>query len=86
MEEWVFCFFSTFKDSLFAVNQSLMFTSSLERNYKEVFNVLMIKEKISIISKYIGSNKRDAFSRSLTYTRNRIGPRIDPWGRNKQHI
>ena len=86
MEEWVFCFFSTFKDSLFAVNQSLMFTSSLERNYKEVFNVLMIKEKISIIRKYIGSNKRDAFSRSLTYTRNRIGPRIDPWGRNKQHI
>ena len=26
------------------------------------------------------SNKRDAFGRLLTYTRNRSGPRIDPWG------
>ena len=28
----------------------------------------------------MGSNKRDAFGRSLMYTRNRSGPRIDPWG------
>ena len=28
----------------------------------------------------IGSNKRDAFDRSLTYTRNRSGSRTDPWG------
>ena len=28
----------------------------------------------------IGSNKRDAFGRSLTYTRNRGGPRIDILG------
>ena len=28
----------------------------------------------------IGSSKRGAFDRSLTYTRNRSGPRIDPWG------
>ena len=28
----------------------------------------------------VGSDKRDAFGRSLTYTRNRSGPRIDPWG------
>ena len=26
----------------------------------------------------IGSNKKDAFSRSLTYTRNSSGPRINP--------
>ena len=28
----------------------------------------------------IGFNKRDAFGTSFTYTRNRSGPRIDPWG------
>ena len=27
-----------------------------------------------------GSNERDAFGRWLTYTRNRSGPRVDPWG------
>ena len=41
----------------------------------------MIKEKISIMANIIGSNKRYAFGRLLRYTKNRIGPRIDPRGK-----
>ena len=44
-----------------------------------MFNVLMIKEKLVSSANIIGSNRRDAFDRLLTYIRNRNGPRIDPW-------
>ena len=72
--------FSTFKDSLFAVNQSLMFTSSLFTTVKRCLMSLRLKKRLVSSANIIGSNKRDAFGRSLTYTRNRSGPRIDPWG------
>ena len=39
-----------------------------------------LKERLESSARIIGSNKRDAFGRSLTYTSNRSGPRIDPWG------
>ena len=41
---------------------------------------LWLKKRLVSSANIIGSNKRDAFGRSLTYTRNRSGPRIDPWG------
>ena len=51
-----------------------------------MFNVLI--EKIGIMANIIGSNKQDAdaFGRLITYTRNRIGPRREPWGSHKQRI
>ena len=41
---------------------------------------LWLKKRLVSSANIIGSNKRDAFDRSLIYTRNRSGPRIDPWG------
>ena len=41
---------------------------------------LWLKKRLVSSSNIIGSNKRDAFSRSLIYTRNRSGPLIDPCG------
>ena len=41
---------------------------------------LWLKKRLLSSASIIGSNKRDAFGKSLTYTRNRSGPRIDPWG------
>ena len=38
----------------------------------------MVKEKVSITGKQ--NWFKHAFGSSLTYTRNRSGPRIDPWG------
>ena len=40
---------------------------------------LWLKKRLVSLANIIGSNKRDAFGRSLTYTRNRSHPRIDPW-------
>ena len=39
-----------------------------------------LKERLVLSTNLIGSNKQDAFDRLLTYTRNRSGPGIDPWG------
>ena len=39
-----------------------------------------LKKRLVSSANIIGTNKRDAFGRSLTYTRNRNGSRIDPWG------
>ena len=72
--------FSTFKDSLYAVNQSLMFTSALFATVKRCLMSLKLKKRLVSSANIIGSNKRDAFGRLLTYTRNRSGPRTDPWG------
>ena len=41
---------------------------------------LWLKKRLASSANIIGSNKQDAFGRSLTHTRNRRGPRIDPWG------
>ena len=41
---------------------------------------LWLKKRSVLSANKIGSNKRGAFSRSLTYTINRSGPRIDPCG------
>ena len=41
---------------------------------------LWLKKRLISSAKIIGSNKWDAFGTSLTYTRNRSGPRINPWG------
>ena len=41
---------------------------------------LWLKKKLVSSANIIGSNKRDACGRSLTYTRNRSDPRIGPWG------
>ena len=68
--------FSTFKD--FSVNQSLMFSTSLFTSVKKCFMSLWLKKRLVSLTKIIGSNKRDVFGRSLTYTRNKSGPRIDP--------
>ena len=40
----------------------------------------MSKKWLVSSANIIRSNKRDAFGRLLTNTRNRNGPRIDPWG------
>ena len=77
--EYFFVFY-TFKDSLFAVNQSLMFTNSLCTTVKGCLMSLWLKKGKHHRQNITGSNKRDAFGRLLTYTRNRSGPRIDPWG------
>ena len=39
-----------------------------------------LKKRLVSSVNITGSNKRDTFGRSLTYTRNRSGPKIDPWG------
>ena len=44
---------------------------------------LWLKKRLVSSANIIGSNKQDAFDRLLTYTRNRSGPRIDPWERHK---
>ena len=41
---------------------------------------LWLKKRLVSSANIIGSYKWDAFGRSLTYTRNRSGLRIDPWG------
>ena len=41
---------------------------------------LWLKKRLVSSANIIGSIKWDAFGRSLTYTRNRSGPSIDPWG------
>ena len=41
---------------------------------------LWLKKRLVSSVNIIGSIERDAFDRSLTYTRNRSGPRRDPWG------
>ena len=41
---------------------------------------LWLKKSLVSSANRIGSNKLDAFCRSLSYTRNRSGPRKDPWG------
>ena len=78
--------FSTYKDSLFAVNQSLMFTSFLFTTVKRCLMSLWLKKRLVSSAKMIGSNEPDAFGRSLTYTRNRSGPRIDPWRNTTSNI
>ena len=40
----------------------------------------MIKERLVLSANVTGSNKWDAFGRSLRHTRNRRGTRTDPWG------
>ena len=40
---------------------------------------LWLKKRLVSSANVIGRNKRDAFGMSLTYTRNRSSPRIDPW-------
>ena len=40
---------------------------------------LWLKKRLVSSVSITGSNQRDAFDRSLTYTRNRSGQRIDPW-------
>ena len=37
-----------------------------------------LKKRLVSSANITGSNKRDAFGRSLTHARNRSGPRIDP--------
>ena len=71
-------YFSTLKDSLFVVNQALMFTNSLFTTVKRSLMPLCLKKRLVSSENIIGSNKRDAFGRSLTYIRNRSGPKIDP--------
>ena len=39
---------------------------------------LCLKKRLVSSENIIGSNKRDAFGRLLTYIRNRSGPKIDP--------
>ena len=63
--------FSTFEDSLFAVSQSLMFTSSLFTTVKWCLMSWCLKKRLMSMANIIGSNERDAFGRSLTYTWNR---------------
>ena len=70
----------TFKNSLFAVNQSLMFTSSLFATGKSCLISLLLKKRLLSSANIIVPNKRDAFGRLLTYTRNKNGPRKYPWG------
>ena len=41
---------------------------------------LWLKKRLVWWANIIGSNKQDAFGRSLTYTRNRSGPSTDPSG------
>ena len=41
---------------------------------------LWLKKRLVSSANIIGSKERDAFGRSLTYTKNRSGPRRDPWG------
>ena len=41
---------------------------------------LWLKKRLVSSANIIGSIKWDAFGRSLTYTRKRSGPSIDPWG------
>ena len=66
-------------NSLFAVNQSLIFTSSLFTTVKMCLMSLWLRKILVSSANLTGSNKRDAFSRMLTYTRNRSGPRINLW-------
>ena len=73
--------FSTFKDSLFAVNQSLMFSSSLFITVKRCLMSFWLNKSSISSANIIGSNKRDGTL--LTYTRNRSGPGTDPWGCRK---
>ena len=41
---------------------------------------LWLTKRLVSSANIIGPYKQDAFGRSLTYTRNRSGLRIDPWG------
>ena len=41
---------------------------------------LWLKKRLVSSANITGSNKPDAFGSSLTYARNRSGPRTDRWG------
>ena len=71
--------FSTFKDSLFAMHQSLMLTSSFFTTGKRRLMSLWLNKRFVSSANMIGPNKQDAFGRTFTYTRNRIGSGINPW-------
>ena len=70
-----FFFFYTFKDRLFAVNQTLMFTCSLITTLKRFLMSIWLKKRLANIT---GSKKWDKFGRLLTYTRSWSDSRIDP--------
>ena len=74
-----FGFFFKFRDSLFAVNKSPWFTSSLFTTVKRSLMFLWLKKTLVSSVNIIRSNKQGAFGRSFTYTRNRSGPRINLW-------
>ena len=67
--------FSIFKESLFAVNQSSLITT-----VKKCLMSLWLKKRLVSSTNIIPPNKQDAFGRLLTYSKNRSGLRIDPWG------
>ena len=46
---------------------------------KRCLMTLWLKKRLVSSANIIRSTKRDEFGRSLTYTRNRSGPKIDPW-------
>ena len=58
--------FSTFKDSLFEANQSLMFTSSLFTTVKRCLMSLWFNKRLVSSTNIAGSNNRDAFGRMET--------------------
>ena len=80
MEEWVFCFFFIFSESLFETNHWLMFSDSWFTIWNKYLISLCVKKKLVLSANIIGSNMFEAFFKSSTYQRNRSGPKIEPCG------
>ena len=78
MKNWKFCFFLTFKESLFEINHSLIFSLFIVEKW--TLMSLCSKNRFVLSESIIVFNKLEVLGRSFTYTKNSSGPRVDPCG------
>ena len=72
--------FLTFKESLFEINQSSIFYTSLFTIEKKTLMSLCSKNRFASSANIIVFNKLEALRRLFTYIKNNSSPRIDPCG------
>ena len=69
-----------FNDNLLHENQSLSLISSVLTISNKVFMLELEQKRFVSSANIIGSSMFEALGRSLTYIKNKSGPRIEPCG------
>ena len=74
------CFFSIFKDSLFAFSHANTTISSIFTVLIKEGRFFPVQKKLESSANYMAKSLGDARARSFIYNKNNKGPKLDPWG------